>query len=106
MTAPGDLSSRLKLEAPIEAADGAGGMTRSYAVEATLWAQLIPLFARAATIADDAGGARRYRIIIRVRQGITTKHRFRDGERIFRILATQPTANRRFLDIEAEEQAD
>jgi len=106
MTGPGDLNRRLKLEAPIETADGAGGTTRNYIVAATLWAQLVPLSARSATIADNTTGVLRYRVIIRARCDITTKHRLREGERAFRILAAQPTADRRFLDIEVEEQAD
>lgn len=106
MTGPGDLSRRLTLEAPAETADGAGGVTRGYTVSATLWAALVPLAARAEIAADSIGAALRYRIIIRARGGITTHHRLRDGERIFRILAVQQNADRRFLAIEAEERAD
>jgi len=48
----------------------------------------------------------RYRVIVRARQEITIKHRFHDGAHIYRIIAVRPTADRRFLEIEAEERDD
>ena len=104
MTGPGNLNRRLTLEVPTEAADGAGGVTRGYAVAATLWAELVPLSARGAVTADSLGNTQRYRIVIRAYGGITTRHRFRDGERVFRILAVQASADRRYLGIEVEER--
>jgi SPP1 family predicted phage head-tail adaptor len=103
VTEIGDLNRRLALEAPSEANDGAGGVTRSYSAATTLWAQVLPLSARVGIEADRLGGFRRYRITIRMRSGITTRHRFRDGECVYRILATRESADRRFLEIEAEE---
>ena len=43
---PGALNRRLVLEAPVESADGAGGVTRSYSAVATLWAAVEPVAAR------------------------------------------------------------
>ena len=48
MTVAGDLNRRLVLEAPAEADDGAGGVTRLYEVVTTLWAQVVPRFWRSA----------------------------------------------------------
>jgi head-tail adaptor len=48
----------------------------------------------------------RYRIVVRARPDITTRHRFQDGAHIYRVLATRPSADRRFLEIEAEERED
>ena len=48
----------------------------------------------------------RYRIVIRARPDVTTRHRFQDGVRIYRILALRQSADRRFLEIEAEERED
>ena len=106
MTAPGDLNRRLLLEAPVETDDGVGGVTRLYDVVTMLWAQVLPLSAAATITADNPGGSVRYRIVIRARADITTRHRFQDGAHIYRILALRQSADRRFLEIEAEERED
>jgi SPP1 family predicted phage head-tail adaptor len=72
----GDLNRRLALEAPSETGDGAGGVTRLYVSVTTLWAHVLPLSAAANVAADGPGGAVRYRIVVRARSGITTRHRF------------------------------
>jgi head-tail adaptor len=46
----------------------------------------------------------RHRIVIRARGGVTTRNRLRDGARIFRIVAVRESADRRFLEIDAEER--
>jgi head-tail adaptor len=106
LIAPGDLNRRLVLEAPVEADDGAGGVTRDYAAVATLWAQLTPVAARAAVAADSLAALVTHRIVIRAGRTITTLHRFRDGARVFRVLAYRETADRRFVEIEVEERTD
>ena len=106
VTGAGDLNRRLLLEAPVETDDGAGGVTLLYDVVTVLWAQVLPLTATASVTAGNAGATVRYRIIVRARSDITTRHRFQDGTRIYRIVATRPTADRRFLEIEAEERED
>lgn len=104
MSGPGHLNRRLVLQAPAETADGAGGVTRDFAAVTTLWAQVTPLSARADVDAGRLGGALRYRIVIRKRNDVTTRHRFQEGARLYRILAARESADRRFLEIEAEEQ--
>ena len=74
MTTPGDLNRRLVLEAPAEADDGAGGVTRLYDVVTTLWAQVVPRSAVGITATDRVGAVVRYRVIVRARQDITIKH--------------------------------
>jgi len=106
MTAPGDLNRRLVLEAPVESEDGAGGVARLYDVVTTLWAQVVPLSASSELTAANLGGTVRYRIIVRSRADITTRHRFQDGARTYRVLAARQSADRRFLEIEAEERKD
>lgn len=106
MTAIGELNRRLVLEAPDEADDGEGGVTRLYDVVTTLWAQVVPLSARADIAADSLGAALRYRIVIRARNDITTQHRFQDGTRVYRIVAVRETADRRFLQIDADVRED
>jgi SPP1 family predicted phage head-tail adaptor len=102
----GALDRRLVLEAPAETDDGAGGVTLLYDVVTTLWAQVTPLAARADVAAGSLGAALRYAIVIRKRTDITTRHRFQDGARIYRVLAVRESADRRFLEIDAEERED
>jgi len=74
MTTPGDLNRRLVLEAPAETDDGAGGVTRLYEIVTTLWAQVVPRSAVGSIAADCVGAVVRYRVIVRARPDITTKH--------------------------------
>lgn len=106
MTAPGQLNRRLVLEAPAESDDGEGGVARLYDVVTTLWAQVVPLSSRADVAADSLGAALRCRIAIRARTDVTTRHRFQDGTRIFRVIAVRDSADRRFLEIDAEIRED
>jgi len=103
---PGDLDRRLVLEAPVETADGAGGVTRSYLPGMTLWASVEPVSARGTVVADAPGATITHRIIVRRSSGITTRHRFVEGTTIYRIIAIRDDATRRFLVIGAEERAD
>ena len=104
MSNPGLLKCRLMLEGPMESADGAGGVTRGYDAVATLWAEVTPVSATRAIEAERAGARVTHRIQIRFSNDITTRHRFRDGARIFRIVSLRDRDGRgRFLQIEAEE---
>ena len=73
---------------------------------ATARARVTPVSARGDVAADSLGAVLRHRIVIRARGGITTRHRLRDGARIYRIVAVRESAGRRFLEIDAEEQED
>ena len=106
MIDPGALNRRLTLEAPIESDDGAGGVTRSFSTVATLWASVTPVAAREAVEGGALGATVTHRIGIRFRADITLRHRFRDGARIFRIVAMRERGKRRFLDIDAQERTD
>ena len=106
MTGIGDLNRRLVLEAPVETADGEGGVTRLYDVVTTLWAQVMPLSARADVAADSLGAALRYRN--RHPQALRRQH----APPLARWHAHLPhpqrreSADRRFLEIDAEERED
>lgn len=103
---PGELNRRLVLEAPAESADGAGGVTRSYAPAMTLWASVEPVSARAAVMADAPGATVTHRIVIRRRAAVTTQHRFVEGATVYRIVTVRDDATRRFLVIGAEQRND
>jgi SPP1 family predicted phage head-tail adaptor len=107
MIDPGELNRRLVLEEPVESADGAGGVTRSYAAVTTLWAAVRPAAARGNVVADAAGATVTHRIVLRARTDLTTRHRLRDGLRIFRIVALRdPDGAGRYIEIAAEERVD
>jgi len=106
MTTPGNLKRRLVLEAPSETEDGAGGLTRVFETVTKLWAQVLPVSAHPDVNADSLGATLRYRIVIRKGVEVTTHHRFRDDQHIFRVIATQESPDRRFLEIDAEVRED
>ena len=62
---PGALNRRLTLEAPVETADGTGGVIRSYATVATVWASVEPVAARGDVVAVQLGATVTHRITVR-----------------------------------------
>jgi SPP1 family predicted phage head-tail adaptor len=106
MTDIGDLNRRLTLLEPVESDDGAGGVTREYSAVTTLWAQVTPQSARADVAAGSLGAALRYRIVVRYRDDVTTRHQLQDGAALYRVVAARASADRRFLEIDAEERED
>jgi SPP1 family predicted phage head-tail adaptor len=107
MTAPGELRDRLVLEQAVETPDGAGGVSRTYAAVATLWAALVPVAARGEVDADSLAADVTHRVVLRFRSDVTTRHRLRAGARIFRIVALRDQDGRgRFLEIDAEERVN
>ena len=106
MTQPGDLDRRLVLQAPSETDDGEGGVVRVYTTVATLWAQVTPQAMGADVAAESLGAALRYRILIRRRDDVTTRHQLVDGTTVYRIVAARLSADRRFLEIDADVRED
>ncbi|MEJ2567200.1 MAG: head-tail adaptor protein, partial [Gammaproteobacteria bacterium] len=78
----------------------------SYETVTTLWAQVQPLGAGADIAAGSLGAAINYRITVRARDDVTTRHRLVDGAHVYRVIAARRTADRRSLVIEAEERED
>jgi SPP1 family predicted phage head-tail adaptor len=104
---PGALNQRLTLEIPLETADGAGGVIRTYAAGPLLWANVTALRARHETVAGGSGATVTHRILVRTGPEITTRHRLSQGVRRFIIRAVHDDdASGRFLRIEAEERRD
>ena len=75
----GALNRRLVLETPVESGDGAGGVVRTYEAATSLWAQVTPVSARSDVAADSFGAVARFRIVIRARGDITTRHCLREA---------------------------
>ncbi len=105
MTGPGDLSRRLVLEAPVETPDGAGGVVRGYSAVRTVWASLEPVSARRTTEGMGSGALITHRLVVRAGLSVTTRHRFRSGDRVYQVLFIR-ARDARFIEIDAEERAD
>jgi head-tail adaptor len=56
--------------------------------------------------ADSLAAALRYRIVVRIRDDVTIRHRFVGGDTIYCVVAARPSADRRFLEIDAEVRED
>ena len=107
MSDPGKLNRRLVLEAPVDTDDGAGGVSRTYEAMATLWASVTPVSVQEGIEAARLGARVTHRIGIRFSSDITTRHRFRDGAAIYRIVSLRDRDGaKRFLDISAEQRID
>lgn len=99
-----DMRHRVVLEAPVETADGAGGVVRAYEDAATLWAAIEPIGAEP-RFSEDRGGQRiTHRITLRYRNGITAHHRLRHGTKNYEIHSIHdPRGDGRFLIARVEE---
>src|SRR4051794_29156926 len=99
MIDPGRLKTRLAIQAPVETGDAQGGVTRSFATVATVWASVTPVAARAtgsAVEADAHGATARYRIVLRSNFALTLQHRLVDGARIYSVASLRDLDDRRF----------
>lgn len=110
MSAVVHLNRKIVLEEPVRVLDGAGGHSESWQTLGTLWANI-----KAGTGRESAGefvtlSTVPYRIIVRASpQGSASRprpdQRFRDGVRVFRILAVSEfDAEARYLTCHAREE--
>jgi SPP1 family predicted phage head-tail adaptor len=106
MSGPVRFNRRLSLESPVEEADGAGGVTRTYEQIALLWAAVTPLTASAEIAADARGAKVTHRIVIRAGRTVSSRDRFTEGARIYRVIAARESDDRRLIEITAEQQTD
>lgn len=106
MIDPGQLKTRLVIQQPNNAPDDQGGVARTWATFATVWAQVTPLNARRDMQADADGATQAYRIVLRSNFSLTLQHRFVEGARIYRIVAIRDRDDRRFVEIDAEMRID
>ncbi|MCB2110652.1 head-tail adaptor protein [Albidovulum sp.] len=104
------LNRRLTLEEAQRLPDGAGGQTLSWVALGTLWARLDPGTGRERAGEFATLSSVPYRITVRAApQGAPSRpkpdQRFRDGARIFRILAvTEDDAGAHYLTCFAQEE--
>lgn len=103
------LTRPLQLEIAQRSADGAGGYAEAWVVLGTVWADVRPGPARAGDALGAAVPVQPLRILVRgVPQGHALRPaagmRFRDGQRLFRLLAvTEADGGGRYLVCTAEE---
>jgi SPP1 family predicted phage head-tail adaptor len=89
---------RIGLETPVEQADGAGGVTRTFSVTATLWGRVTPLRGEDGVVAAARGQVLTHRVVLRYRAGLDTTIRLRVGGRRLAIRAVyDPDERRRLL---------
>lgn len=101
----GRLDRRLVLEEETRVADGAGGVTLSWATLTTLWAGISFAGGGEAFDADRTRGRRDLTITIRHRAGLVPGMRFRDGSRGYEILSIiEVGGRRRWLACRCEER--
>lgn len=106
MTAIGTLNRRLVLQQSVEMSDGTGGVMRTYAFVARLWARVERVSARHSVEADVPGATVTHRITIRKHAAVTTRHRLVEGSAVYRIVSLREDDTRRFLVIGAEQRSD
>lgn len=100
MIDPGQLNTRLLLQAPVESDDGQGGVIRGYADVATIWARVIPAAMQPRVEAEAERVVTRVRIVARAPLALSLQHQFVDGAKIYRITGFRD--DRRFVEIDAE----
>ena len=98
------LRRRLTIEAPVETADGSGGADIAFATIGAAWAQVEWLRGDERWRADRFEQAGQHRITLRYRTGLTAGMRFRDGARLFGIMAVgDPDGSARRIMCQCEE---
>lgn len=104
------LQRRLALEAEVAAPDGAGGFTRSWVLRGHLWGEVTPRTGTAVPGEEFPLSRQAFRITVRgAAQGEPSRpvagERFRDGSRVFAILAvTERDEDGRYLVCAAREE--
>jgi len=110
MSGPPQLTRRLVLEEPQRLSDGAGGFAETWVVLGTLWAEVKAGSGRERAGEVTAVSRVPYRITVRgAPEGNLARprpeQRFREGARVFRILAvSEADAQGRYLTCFAEEE--
>ena len=91
----GEMRHRLGIEAPLDTADGGGGVTRAWALVAEVWGSVQPVSGGERVEADGLQGRVSHEIRIRHRAGLGPQMRFKLGTRIFEIRAVFDSGERR-----------
>ena len=107
MIDPGELNRRLVLEAPVETPTVPAAWRAAMPRSPRCGPRCGRRGAAATSSPPPTGATVTHRILIRARSELTTRHRLRDGSRIFRIVALRDQdGTGRFTEIAAEERID
>lgn len=90
------LNKRVTIEAESREPNGQGGFTTGWAPIATtptVWAEIIGLSGNEALAAGIQRNVQQWRVLIRRRDDVTTKHRLKHGARIMNIKSVMPDPN-------------
>jgi len=101
----GRLRHRIVIEEPVETADGAGGVLRTWREAATAWASVEAVSAAARFEAVQAGQTVSHRVVMRARQDLTTRHRLRRGTTVYELRSVHATPAEDFVLVLAQETA-
>lgn len=94
----GSRRTRLVIEAPTETPDGAGGALVSWVDAGSCWARVRPQSGREAADRDQLAGEVAFEVMLRWREDVGPKNRFRVGSRVIEISsAVDPDGRRRVL---------
>jgi SPP1 family predicted phage head-tail adaptor len=101
----GDLRHRLVLEQLEREDDEGGGFTETWSELAELWAELRPIGGSEAVESDRLAGSITHEVHLRYRPDVQPAMRFREGTRVFHILAVIDVEERkRWLKCLCEER--
>jgi len=100
----GTLRERFTLEQPARAADGGGGASITWETVTELWAHVRPLTGDERLAHDQLAGRLTHQVWIRYRPGIVPAMRFRQGARIYEIVAVLEAKRRAYLECLCEER--
>jgi head-tail adaptor len=102
----GTLRHRLTVEAPVEAADGAGGVARTFSPVGQIWGLIRPVGGTELRAEERLVQRLTHSIVIRPFAGLTAAHRLRKGARVFDIRAIrEDTPSRLYATCHCEEIA-
>ena len=100
----GRLRKRVTLEQPVEIPDTIGGVTRSFATLAVLWAQIAPAGGAERFVAVQAQEQITHRVRLRFRDDVTAAMRLRLGARLLLIRnVSDEDETRRYLTLDCME---
>lgn len=100
----GDLRHRVELQAASTTRDRVGGLVTTWATLATVWAKVEPMSARESWWRQQMNAAAAWKISLRYRADLTTKHRIVYDGRTFEVRGvTDPDQGKRYLELACDE---
>ncbi|MDD9910839.1 MAG: phage head closure protein [Ahrensia sp.] len=95
---PGALNWRMRLEQPVETADGFGALQTAWTEIGDVWAAMKPVDARFRQIADQTSEVQSHAITIRFRDDVSSGWRMILNQRVFEIdVVFDPDERARYL---------